>query len=308
MDTSKTNRSECAKITVGSLFAGIGGFDLGFERAGFDVIWQCEKDDYCQRVLNKHWPDTPVYDDVQTLYTYDGPSPTRPDVLIGGFPCQDISLAGKGAGLEGERSSLWWEFARIIRLVRPRYAVLENVRALVNRGLPAILGWLARHGYDAEWQIVSAAALDAPHLRERVFIVAHRRGKRRAAWRPNHRSNDRHESATKYRLEMADTNSGRQSRDKEAQTRRDKIRPPAKRQSHIDRCCVFERSSAKRGEWAAEPNVGRVADGVPSRVDRLKGLGNAIVPQVAEYVAACVRDHASRTHRSADPTKKRGYT
>src|SRR5690554_5265326 len=116
-------------MTVGSLFSGIGGLDLGFERAGFTIKWMCEKDEYARRVLRKHWAEVPLYDDIEELK-----NPPYVDVITGGFPCQDISLAGKGAGLDGDRSRLWWEMHRIISEVRPRYAVMENVAALVNRG------------------------------------------------------------------------------------------------------------------------------------------------------------------------------
>jgi DNA (cytosine-5)-methyltransferase 1 len=155
-------------MTVGSLFSGIGGLDLGFERAGFTISWMCEKAEYPRRVLAKHWPNVPIYDDVNALT-----NPPAVDVLIGGFPCQDISLAGKGAGLDGERSGLWWQYHRLIGEVRPRYAVVENVAALVVRGLPAVLGSLSELGYDAEWEALSSCMFGAPHTRERLFIVAY---------------------------------------------------------------------------------------------------------------------------------------
>jgi len=233
-------------MTVGSLFAGIGGLDLGAERAGFDVIWQCEQDEYCTKVLNKHWPNTPVYNDVQTLYTDDGPHPRQPDILCGGFPCQDISLSGKGAGLNGKKSGLWWEFARCICLVRPRYAILENVAALVDRGLKAILGWFAENGYDAEWQTISASSFGAPHQRERLFIVAHSNRIRRR------NSSQRHDSVR-----------------------------------------LFERR-ATEAAWMSKLPESAICgkdDGLSRRVDRTKALGNAVVPQVAEFVFNCVKEH-----------------
>jgi len=281
----------CA-LSVGSLFSGIGGLDLGFERAGFDIAWQCEKAPYCQKVLNKHWSNTPCYDNIEDLHRAEGPTPTA-DILIGGFPCQDISLAGKGAGLDGDRSGLWWEYARLIRVLEPRYAVLENVPALVNRGLQSILGWLAESGYDAEWQIVSAAAMGAPHLRERIFIVAYTPQHRveKPAWqnrKPKRRGKSKGGVDTvRESSDVADA--GVEERD-----RRPGLRPVFKgsvgRGRPYDRC--LQRG---RRKWKSEPRVGRLADGVSGRVDRLRGLGNAVVPQVAEYVALCVRQHASRT-------------
>lgn len=157
-------------MTVGSLFTGIGGLDLGFERAGFEIRWMCEQNTFCQRVLRKHWPTVPIYDDVRTLST-ERIEPV--DCIIGGFPCQDISVAGSGAGLDGEQSRLWWSMYGAISAFRPRYAVMENVPALTGRGLHTVLGSLSEIGYDAEWTIVSAASVGAPHIRERIFIVAY---------------------------------------------------------------------------------------------------------------------------------------
>ena len=161
-------------MTFGSLFAGIGGFDLGLERAGMKCVWQVEKDDYANRVLEKHWPNVRRCKDVCDF----PPEPTgwECDLICGGFPCQDISLAGKNAGIEGERSGLWREFTRIVRILRPRYVVLENVAALLGRGLGDVLGDLADCGYDAEWSVLSACSVGAPHTRERLFIVSYPHG------------------------------------------------------------------------------------------------------------------------------------
>jgi len=165
-------------LTVGSLFSGIGGLDLGLEWAGFETKWFCEIEPFPQKVLKKHWPEVPIYNDVRQITT-DTVIPV--DVIVGGFPCQDISWAGLGRGIdynlseqEGTRSGLWWEMWRVIRDLRPRYVIAENVPALTHRGLDIVLGSLAQIGYDAEWQTISAASVGAPHIRERVFIVAHR--------------------------------------------------------------------------------------------------------------------------------------
>ena len=155
------------KPTVGSLFAGIGGFDLGFEREGYEIRWQVEIDKYCNKVLAKHWPEVPRYDDVRDCGLHN----LEPvDVIMGGFPCQDLSLAGKQKGLDGERSALWWDYHRIIGELRPRFTVVENVPNLLNRGIDRVCGSLAEIGYDAEWHIVSAADVGAPHLRKRVWL------------------------------------------------------------------------------------------------------------------------------------------
>jgi DNA (cytosine-5)-methyltransferase 1 len=158
------------KLRVLDLFSGIGGFSLGLERAGgFETVAFCEIEPYCRAVLAKHWPGVKQYDDVRTLNLQRGMA----DVVTAGFPCQDLSLAGKGAGLSGERSGLWWQVRRTIRVVRPRFAVLENVAALLSRGMGTVLGSLAAIGYDAEWHCIPAGHVGAPHERDRVWIIAH---------------------------------------------------------------------------------------------------------------------------------------
>ena len=185
-------------MNVLDLFSGIGGFSLGLERAGMRTVAFCEIDPYCRRVLARHWPDVPVYDDIRTLtaeklanangvgclggnlgpqrgvgktQSWAGASRSI-DVICGGFPCQDISTAGKGAGITGERSGLWKEYARIIGEVRPRYVIVENVAALLGRGIERVLGDLAALGYDAEWHCIPASAVGAPHRRDRIWIIA----------------------------------------------------------------------------------------------------------------------------------------
>lgn len=158
--------------TVGSLFAGIGGLDLGFERAGFKTAWQVEIDDYASAVLAKNWPHVRRWKDITTF----PPEPVddwRVDVIVGGFPCQDISLAGSGAGLEGARSGLFYELIRVVGLLQPRAVVLENTSALLSRGLGRVLAELAALGFDAEWHCLPAAYVGAPHVRDRIFILAH---------------------------------------------------------------------------------------------------------------------------------------
>ena len=160
-------------MNVLDLFSGIGGFSLGLERAGMRTVAFCEIDPYCRAVLRKHWPDIPQYDDIRTLTAErlraDG---IAVDLICGGFPCQDISTAGKGAGIRGERSGLWSEYARIIGEVRPRYAIVENVTAILSRGLDVVLGDLATLGYDAEWHCIPASYIGAPHIRDRCWIIA----------------------------------------------------------------------------------------------------------------------------------------
>lgn len=156
------------KLKVLDLFSGIGGFSLGLERTGgFETVAFCEIDNHASRVLARHWPGVPNLGDVTAAGF-----PTA-DVITAGFPCQDISLAGRGAGLAGSRSGLFWEVMRAIRMVGPKHVILENVAALLGRGMGTVLGGLAEGRYDAEWDCIPAASVGAPHLRDRTWIVAH---------------------------------------------------------------------------------------------------------------------------------------
>jgi DNA (cytosine-5)-methyltransferase 1 len=161
-------------LTIGSLFSGIGGLDLGIERgltsAGVaaETIWQVEQSDYCRRILSRHWPHAERYTDVRTV---TAETVRAIDVLVGGFPCQDISTAGKGAGLAGEKSGLFFEMARIVGELEPRIVVMENVPAITGRGLDVVLGTMASLGYDARWGGLRASEVGAPHRRERWFCV-----------------------------------------------------------------------------------------------------------------------------------------
>jgi len=222
-------------VNVGSLFSGIGGADLGLERAGMRVRWQVEIDPYCNRVLAKHWPHVMRYRDVRTI---DWATVEPIDILCGGFPCQDISLCGKGAGLHGERSGLWSKYADAIRVLKPKYVLIENVSALRHRGLGDVLREIASFGYDAEWHCIPACSVGAPHRRDRVWVVAYPHALRQ-------------------------------------QEQRQPVTHDAGRQLRGVR-------SEYAGWWGTEPELGRVAHGVPHRVDRLRGLGNAVVPQIVE--------------------------
>ena len=155
----------------GSLFSGIGGIDLGFEMAGIETTWTCEIDDWCNELLQKRFQNATHYRDVQKI----GKDNLEPvDIISGGFPCQDISTAGKGAGLDGKRSGLWFEMWRIICELRPRWVFIENVANLANKGGSRVLHDLAEAGYDAEWQVISARDVGARHLRKRMWIIAYR--------------------------------------------------------------------------------------------------------------------------------------
>jgi DNA (cytosine-5)-methyltransferase 1 len=162
------------KLRVLDLFSGIGGFSLGLERTGgFETVAFCENNKARWPILKKHWPDVPIYPDVRRL-----PNDFVVDLVTAGFPCQDISLAGKGAGLAGRRSRLFWRIIRTAGLVGWPMLLLENVAALLDRGLGTVLGALASVGYDAEWNCIPASAVGAPHVRDRVWISANHRSKR----------------------------------------------------------------------------------------------------------------------------------
>jgi DNA (cytosine-5)-methyltransferase 1 len=265
------------KLRVLDCFAGIGGFSLGLERTGgFETVAFCEIEPFPQKVLAKHWPGVPIYDDIRTLtaerLAADG---IAVDVITGGFPCQDISTAGKGAGLAGERSGLFYEIARLIGELEPRYVILENVAALLGRGLGDVLGTLAEIGYDAEWHCIPASYLGAPHRRDRIWIVAY----------PAQLQRDGGEFYRKH-------GKGKISEFGDCSGAARNVAHPdsAQRQGGglpIGILTEYSKSSSASW-WGAEPDVGRVANGVPGRAHRLKGLGNAVVPQMPELIGRAI--------------------
>ena len=242
-----------------SLFAGIGGMDKGLEAAGWECVAQVENDPWCTRILEKHWPTIPKWGDIHDLDPADLPDC---DAVVGGFPCQPVSLAGKRQAQDDPRW-LWPEFLRIIRMVRPRIVLVENVPGLLTAGFGDVLDGLAGAGYDTEWTSVPAAAVGAPHLRWRIFIVAYTDTIGWDGGSGEQRQGRRGEPQNSSR-DMGDTD--KPSEDSFAQEGR-------------SRGAIGE-----SGWWDVEPRVGRVAPRVPRRVDRLRGLGNAVVPQVAEWI------------------------
>lgn len=234
-------------LTVGSLFSGIGGIDLGLERAGMTVKWHSEIEPYACRVLKKHWPDVPNIGDITKVDWKEIP---YVDVLAGGYPCQPFSLAGKRNG-EHDPRHLWPYFRTAISVLRPRYALLENVRGHLTLGGLSVIGDLAAIGYDCEWTIIRASDVGAKHRRERLFIVAY----------PN--------SNTVETGRMARQEIGLQAQ-------------PWRNTTGLRSVC-----------WSTnEPELAGMADGLSHRVDRLRGLGNAVVPQVAEVVGRLIMKHA----------------
>ena len=261
-------------MKVGSLFSGIGGLELGLERAGMTVSWQVECDPYASKVLAKHWPNVPRFIDVREVGKHNL---SHVNIICGGFPCQDISVAGRREGITGKRSGLWKEFARIIDEIRPAFVLIENVPALRSRGLSVVLGDLAALGYDAEWDCLSASSLGAPHVRDRIFVVANANRSRQL--QPQGGIATQRRRVSHGRSAMAHTEGlGGELRaaTRERQGRFTGVGPEGWPEPEPS------------GWWATEPNVGRVAHGVPSRVDRLRCLGNAVVPQVAEHIGRMI--------------------
>ena len=289
-------------LTVGSLFSGIGGLDLGLERAGMRVIWNCEIDPYAVRVLKKHWPDVPNIGNIKEVNWNAIP---RPDVLCGGYPCQPFSQAGQRKGEEDPRHLFPW-VAEAIRQLRPRYAIMENVSGHLSMGFGTVQGLLAEIGYDSRWDCVPAAAVGAPHLRDRVFIIATPRPEQRRPMANSDDTGSRDPLRTGWDAPWngcptvsyanLDGQHGFPKREEEMAV------------AVSDPSCVGWIGRGKQGteesenyerkwhrgspNWSPEPSVGRVAHGIPNRMDRLRGLGNAVVPQVAEHIGRIVMAHA----------------
>ena len=269
-----------------ALFAGAGGGILGGVLRGWRTVAAVEIEDYPRRVLLQRQADGllprfPIWDDVRT---FDGTEwKGKVDIITGGFPCQDISCAGKGAGIEGERSGMWREMARIIGEVRPRYVFVENSPMLVGRGLARVVGDLAKMGYDSKWGIVGAHHVAAPHKRDRVWIMANTEKLQRDGSKDNARKLPQSKAASQSRNngwegDVANTFGKRLERfsrdgEKLNKSGRDKTKPV--------RPTTSTDLSRKPNWWSSEPKLGRVANGVACRVDRLKAIGNGQVPAVA---------------------------
>lgn len=326
-------------LRVLDLFSGIGGFSLGLERAGMRTIAFCEQDERCVTVLNHHWPGVPVFPDVRTLTGEQlRDAGLVPELICGGFPCQDISPAGRRAGIEGERSGLWSEFARLIGEVFPRFVIVENVATLVGRGLDVVLGDLASIGYDAEWHCIPAADVGAPHIRDRIWIVAYPNGERfpagRDLWQgqpetvgsgqglahtdglwkqqPQGRLEEQRRWSGDSGPQLADADCPL-GRERTAQSTNGCTSLSRRGAAKLGRCgatladasrqwgFAFRWQQLTQGRdqasslhhWVVEPDLGRVADGVPARMDRLHGLGNAVVPQIPEMIGRAILEAAS---------------
>ena len=259
-------------LTVGSLFSGIGGLDLGLERAGMKVIWQSEIDPFACKVLKKHWPGVPNHGDIKQI---DWDTVERPDIICGGYPCQPFSLAGQRNGTDDPRH-LWPWVRECISRLQPRYAILENVRGHLTLGGLQVIGELAEIGYDAEWRIVPASGVGAYHRRDRIIIVAYPNSQ--GLQRRTKTENSKRENS-KGHLGPSCSNLANASGIRGAGWRGAFASDNAEVRQHAIRSAAY---------WEVEPAVGRMADGVSHRMDRLRGLGNAVVPQVAEYIGRLI--------------------
>ena len=266
-------------MNVLDLFSGIGGFSYGLELAGgFKTVAFCEYDKHCQKVIKKHWPSTPIFDDVANLTISD--IDEKINIICGGFPCQDLSVGGRQKGiLKGDRSSLWKEYWRLINEFRPEYAIIENVERLRKNGLGVVLNDLHKIGYDAEWHCITAASVGLPHQRDRLWIIAYPSGQRQY----KRAREERH-------LQVDEKWEGKKVHSKWGQ-----------RESESGEVCsilsprFFEivRSSNASKESSLS-SIRRVTNGLPEGLDerrrkqRIKQLGNAIVPQIAQLIGTAI--------------------
>ena len=319
-------------MTHGSLFSGIGGIDLGFEMAGIETAWTCDVDDWCNKLLEERFPNAKNF---KNIYDVNKNTAKRVDIISGGFPCQDVSQAGKGAGLDGKRSGLWFEMFRIIGELRPKWVLIENVANLLNNGGIRVLQDLAEIGYDAEWQVISARDVGARHLRKRLWIIAYSRevsdtycnqyygrtigksGKKSIGWLPTKKEKqtphdlwsktpgcvnvsgkrktelsysvgNRCDNATLSTKESDDrvckekAVSGNGSDKSLGNVSRKDGRRNKGKSAREDRFTKFKIRTFEG--LKNEPRLDRVAYGLSQKVDkyndRVKGLGNAVLPQI----------------------------
>jgi len=290
-------------VKIGSLFAGVGGFELGIERAipNSETIWQVEQNPFCQSILAKHWPKAKIYNDVRDI-TINNVEPV--DVLLGGFPCQDISSAGKQKGVnDGEKSSLWWEMWRIIGDIRPRVVIMENVANIIRLGGADVVGSLAKIGYDCEWTVISAKQFGAPHVRERWFCVANS-------------NSQRHQTSQDQSMRFESRGEGIRSKSPggaipqsipnthgafageltQLSGRLETSQNPQNGTSFGGPFMSSDGDHSRGGHWSRckdKPILCGVDDGVSDWMDRdtkrehnkrLQALGNAIVPQCSQWV------------------------
>lgn len=307
-------------LNVLDIFSGIGGFSIGLEAASMQTVAFCEINPFCQKILKKHWPLIPVFSDITTIHKEDLKALLPIDVIAGGFPCQDVSIAGKKKGINAKRSGLWKEFVRLINEIRPKYAIIENVANLRSTGLISVLQDLWKIRYDAEWHCIPASAFGAPHRRDRIWIIAYPDCKRwdsrtynkQRGYIPDNKN--RQHSETQQEWDIGESRVSQIC----------KVLPDSDCQ-RLQRCGGFEEISpictqeqvsmyySSRGikQWGKEPlEVPRLKDdrlnpdwvewlmGYPiswtdggSRKERLVSLGNSVVPLIPEFLGQSIINH-----------------
>lgn len=281
-------------MKVLDLFSGIGGFSIGLEKAGFETVAFCEIEDYPRAVLKRHWPDIPIYRDVKQLtgeqLRADG---IIPDVIVGGYPCQPFSLAGVRRGEKDDRH-LWPEVRRLVNEIRPTWCIFENVAGHITMGLDEVLSDLEAEDYATRPFVIPACGVDAPHKRDRVWIVAHTRHKPgRDSISGGVRGNGTGQHAEgKRSYEAAETARPSETPQTLAYANAQRLHPPTEEQVHG--VGNIPKQSKRGGKdigsgWATEPNVGRVVNGLPNRSHRIKALGNAVVPQIPEVIGRMIK-------------------
>ena len=280
-------------------FAGIGGFSYAAHElvGGFETTQFIEINPFCQKVLKKHFPNVPCHDDIKTFTAYPG----QYDVITGGFPCQDISVAGRREGITDQsRSGLFYELIRVIRLVRPKFVVMENVAAILNNGLDIVLGELSEAGYDAEWSIISASSLGAAHRRSRWWCVAYTNDYGSSSSSING-VNDKTDSSSQERQNQVSKSEGssESSDSRSIQSSTDVTNSNSeglqrkilsKMESGIWSAKHTRRLDPNWRSYVSKPILPRGSYGLSNRVDRTKALGNSIVPAVAAIPLQRVHD------------------
>lgn len=287
-------------LNVLDIFSGIGGFSIGLEATSMQTVAFCEINPFCRKILKKHWPSVPIFSDITTIDKKDLKTLPRIDIIAGGFPCQDILVAGKGGGIKAKRSGLWKEFARLINDIRPKYAIIENVANLRSKGFINVLQDLWEIGYDAEWHCIPASAFGAPHRRDRIWIIAYPSCISKVGL-----SIGKEETESTFGdgcKNVSDSNGKRLQRHR--------------RFKETSLICTQEQVSvhhSSRGikQWGEEPlEVPRLKDdrlnpdwvewlmGYPiswtdggSRMKRLMALGNSVVPLIPEFLGKVIVDH-----------------
>lgn len=265
-------------MNVLDLFSGIGGFSLGLTRAGFNTIAFCEIDKYCQKILKKHWPDVPVFDDIKKLRAKDINGTI--DVICGGFPCQPFSVAGNRIGKDDDRY-LWPEMLRIIQESRPRWVIGENVPGIIDMALDTVLFDLEREGYKTQTFIIPACAINAPHRRDRIWIVANNE-----SW-INRKHNAKENQRQKYE-------SGKTVSDDVVSNASSAGLQKRNASIITNNTGYFTGTDFKRvttSEWITQPGICKRDDGIPDRVARLKALGNSVVPYIPEIIGNLIIEY-----------------